>query len=243
MKQRKWVLQNCSPDADRITIDKLLHQEKLCEFSEVVYADTPDGYGPEFIPVGDIPFVHSWLQSNYKKDMAPIEVPDCLRKQEYLFRGYNFMEKKDIPFGCKQKKFIKNVSRLKEFNNALYEGMIPSWSILPEGVYLVSDWINILSEFRVFVYKDKIQAVQPYLGMPLAFPEPFKIWRMVKDFTADPKRPGAYAMDIAVCKDNSSVVHTVILEVHPLVSCGLYGFCSMELPDMLAEGIRYYTET
>lgn len=64
---------------------------------------------------------------------------------------------------------------------------------------------------------------------------------MIGEYSNDPKRPGAYTMDIAVSKDRDNLVHTVLLEIHPFVSCGLYGFCSPEIPDMLDEGIRYYT--
>lgn len=243
MKIRKWILQADNPDADMTVINKLLQREKLYRFSEVDYAESAENYGSDYIPVGDIPFVEGWLKKNYNKKMVPIEVPECLRKEEFLRRGYQFVQKKDIPFLCKQKKFIKNVDRLKCFNSALYEGVIPSEKVIPDGKYLVSDWINIMSEFRVFVYQDEILAVQPYLGQPLVFPNPDVIKRMVDVYKKDMLRPGSYTMDIAVCKDQSSVLHTAILEIHPFVSCGLYGFQSPELPDMLEAGIRYYAET
>lgn len=241
MKRRKWVLQNHVQDADWAVLEQMVHRDSILQMSMVEHTDRVEGFGGDHIPVGDIPFVAGWLWQKYKKKMKPIEVPECLRKPEYLKRKYYFTDKKNLPFQSMQKFFIKNVSGLKVFNSALYDGGVPGWNTLPEGEYLVSEWINILSEFRIFVFHDQILAIQPYLGMPLMFPNPGKIRKMIGEYSNDPKRPGAYTMDIAVSKDRDNLVHTVLLESHPFVSCGLYGFCSPEIPDMLDEGIRYYT--
>ena len=44
---------------------------------------------------------------------------------------------------------------------------------------MVSEWINILSEFRIFVLHDRVISIQPYLGMPLMFPNANKIRKMI----------------------------------------------------------------
>ena len=241
MKRRKWVLQNHKPDADWTVLENMIHIDEIMELSTVENADSAEGFDADCIPVGDIPFIAGWLWANYKKKMEPIEVPECLRKREFLKRGYCFVEKKDLPFGSRQKYFIKNVSGLKVFNSALYDGNVPGWDVLPAGKYLISEWLNILSEFRVLVFHDKVISVKPYQGMPLVFPDADKIKKMVNTYKDDPGRPGAYTMDIAVSKDKDGLIHTVLIEIHPFVSCGLYGFCSPEITDMLEEGIRYYT--
>lgn len=242
MKRRKWLLQNHkSSCADWAVLENLIHKDEIAQLSTVERADSAEEFGADYIPIGDIPFVEGWLRKNYGKSMEPIEVPECLRKEEFLKRMYYFVEKKDLPFQSRQKYFVKNVSGLKVFNSALYEGTMPGWNALPDGQYLVSEWLNILSEFRIFVFHDEILSIQPYLGMPLMFPDAEKIKSMVKEYEKDPGRPKAYTMDVAVSKHKDGVIHTVILEVHPFVSCGLYGFCSTEIPDMLEEGIHYYT--
>ncbi len=241
MKIRKWVLQNHKPDADWTVLENMIHIDEIMELSTVEHADSAEGFEADCIPVGDIPFIAEWIQKNYKKKMEPIEVPECLRKREFLKRGYCFAEKKDLPFNSRQKYFIKNISGLKVFNSALYDGKMPGWDAIPDGKYLVSEWLNILSEFRIFVFHDKVVAIQLYQGTPLVFPDADKIKKMVTEYQNDPERPGAYTMDIAVSKDKDGLVHTVLIEILPFVNCGLYGFCSPEIPDMLEEGIRYYT--
>jgi len=151
MKRRKWVLQNHKPDADWTVLENMIHIDEIMELSTVEYADSTEEFEADCIPVGDIPFIAEWLWKNHKKKMEPIEIPECLRKNEFLKRGYRFVEKKDLPFGSRQKYFVKYVSELKVFNSALYDGNIPGWDVLPAGKYLVSEWINILSEFMLLV--------------------------------------------------------------------------------------------
>lgn len=245
MRKRNWLLQKTTPpEPDNTLLEKILKRDALLSVSQYKIDTNPLAYGSEFLPVGDIPFVEVWLQAYYGKPMTPIEVPEVLRTKEYLGRSYLFTDCDRLSSyeHTSMKYFVKNVSKLKEFNSALYDGRIPYPSTLPDGQYLISEWVNIRSEFRVFVYHDEILGVQPYLGSPLAFPNPQKILRMVEDYKKDAKRPGAYTMDVAVICQKDHTVDTVILEVHPFVSCGLYGFCDQDIPNMLEEGLRYYIE-
>lgn len=234
-------MQEHKPDADWTVLEEAIHRDELTQMSTVEHAASAEAFGPDCLPIGDIPFIEGWLWKNYQKKMEPIEVPECLRKPEFLKRRYYLAEKKDLPFNSRQKYFVKSISGLKGFNSALYDGVVPGWGVLPNGRYVVSEWIEFLSEFRIFVHHDRVISIQPYLGMPLMFPNAYKIRKMVKEYKNDTKRPGAYTMDIGVSRDREGVVHTVIIGVHPFASCGLYGFCSPEIPDMLEEGIRYYT--
>lgn len=97
--------------------------------------------------------------------------------------------------------------------------------------------INILSEFRVFVWKDKIISVQNYSGMPDIFPKTQELRDMVKAYSE--KRPDAYTIDVAVIV-RESVLKTAILEIRPFVSCKLYGFYNSKIPDMLEAGIDWF---
>lgn len=243
MKRRKWILQEVSlKDQDYVTIEHLVKRDALIECGNLAYAKDPVPYA-DFIPVGDISFVESWLKSHYGKTMVPIEVPEILRIREYLGRSYQFMDRDKLPFHEKGCYFVKNVSKLKEFNSSAYEGRIPAPSTLPAGNYLLSEWLDIRSEFRVFVYQDWILAIQNYLGSPLVFPDADKISEMVKHYKKDPYRPEAYTMDIAVICQKDQSADTVILEVHPFVSCGLYGFNHPRIPDMLEAGVQYYIKS
>lgn len=240
MKKRNWMLQKmASKDQDYITIENLLRRDALIECGSLRYEEDPAPYR-DSIPVGDIPFVEVWLKENHRKAMVPIEVPEVLRTREYLGRTYEIMDRDKLPSYERGRYFVKNTSKLKEFNSSAYDGRIPAPSTLPAGMYLLSEWVDIRSEFRVFVYQDQVLAVQNYLGAPLVFPNPAKILKMVEQYKEDKGRPEAYTMDIAVTCQKDQSAGTVILEVHPFVSCGLYGFNHPWIPDMLEAGVQYY---
>lgn len=240
MKKRNWMLQKmASKDQDYITIENLLRRDALIECGSLRYEEAPAPYR-DSIPVGDILFVEAWLKENHGKAMVPIEVPEVLRAREYLGRTYEFMDRDKLPSYERGRYFVKNISKLKEFHSSAYDGRIPAPSTLPAGMYLLSEWVDIRSEFRVFVYQDQVLAVQNYLGAPLVFPNPAKILKMVERYKEDKGRPEAYAMDIAVTCQKDQSAGTVILEVHPFVSCGLYGFNHPRIPDMLEAGVQYY---
>lgn len=186
------------------------------------------------IPVGDLDFVGEYLKEAYGIDrMKPIEVPERLRKERYLKREYRIATKEEV-LNETGLKFIKKIDRLKEFNNSLYGGHIPG--NLEDGTYLISGLLDIVSEYRVFVLDDEIVACQYYLGNCLVFPDASKINEMIMVYTLDIKRPRAYTLDVAVTRENE----TVILEVHPFVSCGTYGFVHNDLIYMYRLGLDYY---
>lgn len=245
MKNRKWLMQEKDrKDPDDVLIERLLKRDALLEGGSVEFVSSADTYDNSYIPIGDIPFIEGWLQHNYGKHMQPIEVPEVLRTDEFLKRSYRFVDRDKLPAyeDGKLKYFVKNVDKLKEFNSSMYDGRIPFPSTLPSGQYLISGWVDIRSEFRMFVHRDQILAVQNYLGSPLVFPDAKKLVKMVEIYKTDPNRPKAYTMDVAVICQKDESAETVILEVHPFAACGLYGFNDMAIPNMLEDGIRYYAE-
>lgn len=92
--------------------------------------------------------------------MQPIEVPAKLRKDRYLKRKYSIVSKEDLPEDGYW--FIKKIDRLKEFTNTGCVGVYKH--SLYEGNYVVSDVLEILSEYRVFVINGVPQGVQFYQG-------------------------------------------------------------------------------
>jgi len=62
------------------------------------------------------------------------------------------------------------------------------------------------------------------------------IENMIKDYTDSPM---SYTLDVAVTENNE----TCLLEVHPFVSCGLYGFADYRLlPTMFTTGYNWFKE-
>ncbi len=197
--------------------------------------------GMKIIPVGDLEFVKTGILQIYGKDaaMRPIEVPESLR--HHCHREYQIRKGKDIPQNLlyspdMDEWFIKDADILKGFNNALCIGSCAN-HIIPEKRYVVSEKVNILSEYRVFMWKNEICAIQNYSGRPDIFPHEMEIRNMIKDYQE--MRPDAYTLDIAVISKGYAL-NTAVLEVHPFVSCGLYGFYDERIPDMLEAGIDWY---
>ena len=89
---------------------------------------------------------------------------------------------------------------------------------------------DILSEWRVFVYHNKIQQVCYYDGDPLVFPDGNRIQMMVDEYSRN-NAPVAYTLDVYNTKNG-----TFVMECHRFFSCGLYGFSDYRiLPYMFSQ--------
>lgn len=189
----------------------------------------------EYIPVGSLEFVSKWLHRFHNVEhLNPIEVPEVLRKPEFLLRKYAICPKEELPHMGRF--FFKCVESLKRGFAGVGElSDIETRFELKNGLYVISEPIEIASEFRVIVLNDNILDIRCYDGNPLIFPDSTSIKKMVLTYMNDTKRPKAYTLDVAV-----TPIGTAILEVHPFVSVGTYGHYSSDLPFLYWHGIEYY---
>ena len=173
------------------------------------------------IPLGTIEFTNLFFKTFYNiEKMNPIEVPNCLRTEEFLKRKYSIVKGTDIP--TEGRFFIKNVSDLKSFT---FSGDINYFlnekNNLPQidknKFYQVSEIIDIISEYRIYVISGKIYAIAYYDGDPCVFPDINLINKANIIYSFEKDYPHSYTMDIAITPEG-----TCILEVHPLFSCGIY---------------------
>ena len=226
---------------DELDKQKYTHQYTITDINTMDYAiRTGKRRINEIIPVGSLEFVGRFLNSVYGiENMNPIEVPNVLRKDEFLKRKYSISD--EVPkLG---RFFVKNASRLKAFS---YAGSLEHITeeerlkyILLGDMYQVSELVDIVSEYRVFVHNDKILAINYYDGDCTVFPDISTIRAMVGTYMLDKNRPAAYTMDVAVIRDRG----TAILEVHQWVSVGLYGYMfGSDLPYCYKDGLQYYIE-
>ena len=202
------------------------------------------------IPVGTIEFIEGYLKNICKiEKMNPIEIPKVLRREEFLCRDYKIVDK-DYVEKLDGKYFIKYASHLKDFSfvgdtNTLKELNKKKNEILKEGLYVVSEIKEIISEYRVFVVDDDIKGIQFYNGDVLTMPLPNeikKIKKMTGMYVLDKDRPRAYTMDIAIIKNDKNQRDIMIIEVHPFACVGLYGFNGNILLNAYRYGIDYYKE-
>jgi hypothetical protein len=174
-----------------------------------------------FIPIGSVEFVTSFLHTFYNSIPEPKNIPMELLSEQFTGRKVFNGSEKDIV----GKKFVKSNSVIKLFTDICEEA--------PEGYYQISDVIDIQSEWRAFVFKGELVGLQNYLGDFCVFPNVDRIKEMIRAYT---KQPIAYTLDIAVSNGK-----TVIIEIHDFFSCGLYGFADHKiLPYMFAQWFREY---
>ena len=182
------------------------------------------------IPIGGIPFVESYLKIFHNIEMEyPIEIPPILRTDEFLKRKYSIVPAEEIPKSGQY--FIKDASQLKVFS---YNGELsmfltediftpneygfdPELRLNPNHLYQVSEIVNILSEYRVYVIRDKIEAIEFYNGNPCVFPDVNLINKASLLYSTQKDCPHSYSIDIMVTDRGSAIT-----EIHNFTSLGLY---------------------
>lgn len=200
----------------------------------------------ETVPVGSIDFVQSYLRKVHGVDvMHPIEIPERLRIPKILLRDYHIVRYEHLP--KEGRWFVKDVSKLK---NGSFAGQVTKDTYKdfdPTHLYQFSSLLNIISEYRVFVYRDRIQGIQFYDGDVLTMPTPAeikKIQEAVVRYSVARDCPDAYTMDWAIVAtgDKKEPRDIALLEVHPFVSVGTYGLEGSILIPMYKSGIQWYLQ-
>ena len=220
---------------DLVQNSRGLNSYLLMDYTEL--KKTNNDYS-DWIPIGTLEFVRTWLKK-YKgiEEMKPIEVPEILREEKYLGRSYDIVSFEDLEL--QGYKFIKDIDKLKQFSFTGDLGNLDKndESIFISQNYLISNVVDIMSEYRVFVSDMSIKAIQFYDGDCTVFPNVSLLREMVGKYYLVQDRPKSYTMDIAILKNG----RTIILEVHPVVSVGTYGYSEYALLNMYNDGIKFYT--
>lgn len=188
---------------------------------------------PEFstyTPCGTVEFVQKYLDLYHDIHITkPINIPPQLLHNKYTKRSVKYIGEGLYSFG--NKKFIKSHDKIKEFNE-----ISDVWEVPKDKTVMVSDVINIESEWRAFVFESKLVGLQNYLGEFTMFPDVRLIENMIKDYTYCPP---AYTLDVGI----NSKDGTFIIECHNFYSCGLYGFNNNRIiPQMLIRSFRHLIE-
>ena len=195
----------------------------------------------EFIPVGTVEFVMEfasiYINSNAKLLIKPINVPNSLLPFTLNHSVENYKiwndNREDInnKLDNGNKLYIKSNEKIKSDLNGVY--LLDEISKLPIGNYQIGNYKDdILSEYRCFVYQDKLRGLQFYSGDYEIFPNMDIIHNMMSKYKWDwgkGEAPQAYTLDVYVNDNNE----TGVIECHEFFSCGLYGFSDYQhLPYM-----------
>ena len=213
----------------------------MCRDSEyIIVDDTSSITTPkDWCPVGSVEFCEDWFTKkcglNYTK---PRNLPECL----FHFRW------KDIPSNDTNKFLEKALSLGVEWccikSNDIIKhpknGAWPVKTLLNEKpVWLKNFQItafnsNIKSEWRIFVFRNKIVGAKNYLGDPFIVPDKGVIENYISILDDKMNVPPAYTLDVFVDED------TRPLEMHDFFACGLYGFDKDVYPYMLTQWFSWY---
>lgn len=201
---------------DELNIERLIVLEQLKKehlihtYKEVVSAeDAPKGY----LPIGTIPFVEQYLGIRE----TPIEIPVYLQTEEFLKRSYRIEKSTNLP---KQGRyFLKNASKLKDFTllTDLYNLSFYDINLTDNDYYVVSEEYDIESEYRIYVFDNKIESIAHYNGNPCILPDIALIEKAVLLISYNEKYLKSYTIDVMVGKRG-----TALIEIHNFTSVGLY---------------------
>lgn len=168
------------------------------------------------IPIGSVEFVVKYITDYYGLTIKPKNIPNELLNEEWTGRKVINGTEKDI-IG---EKFVKSNDKIKSFTEIC--------DVAPQGNYQISDLIDIISEWRAFIFEGKLVGLNNYSGEFDIFPDVNRIRSMINAYKS---QPVAFTLDVAISNNN-----TVIIEVHDFFSCGLYGFADHRiLPFMFSK--------
>ncbi|QST02298.1 ATP-grasp domain-containing protein (plasmid) [Pontibacillus sp. ALD_SL1] len=171
------------------------------------------------IPVGSLEFV----EEHWGAPLIPDFIPHPLRHNKFLKRRIRFLSSGDLT----EEVLPAFVKRNDMFKSSPM--ILSSLTPLEEGEYLISEVVTIQSEWRAFVFHNRLVGLHPYSGDPTVFPDAPLIHRMIEDYDHSPL---CYTLDVGVNDDG-----TFLIESHPFISCGLYGFQNYKiLPQMFVAG-------
>lgn len=183
---------------------------------------------PYYTPIGSVEFVSEYLQKFYGIQPKPLNVPDDLNQTWITHRHIINGTDKDIS----GQKFAKSNDKIKGIT-----GLCSDCLGMPEGNYQISDVIDIVSEWRCFVYDGKLVGLSNYSGDFTLFPS---IWKINEMINAYKSAPIAYTLDVGINVYSDGNEYTFVIECHEFFSCGLYGFADHKiLPIMF---IRAFNE-
>lgn len=212
---------------------KYLTLEKLKEQNNKIKNKT------KTIPIGSVEFVVEWFKKLYNIEIKPINIPHQLFTPSFLKRRCALWSKVELTsLGYKEKKFIKSTERFKSICG-LYDGQMirSNVDLFTDEYYLVSDKVNIIAEYRVFVFKGKIQDIRRYSGDYDVFLSSNDIWEINQMIKAlGDKAPVSYTLDVGLkMNQNLHQRDLFIIEMHDFFSVGLYGFESEKIPYMFSQ--------
>lgn len=186
----------------------------------------------DYIPIGSVEFVTKFLQHFYGLTPKPLNVPEEL----FHYAGRRIFNGNESSMdGTVGKYFVKSNDKIKGYAEIIGTNKRERFLFdpIPVGSYQISEYIDIESEWRAFVYEGKLVGLKNYSGDFTRWPNTNTINGMIGNYKTSPI---AYTLDIGISDDRG----TFVIECHDFFSCGLYGFSEPILVNMFYRWFKEY---
>jgi|LSQX01.2.fsa_nt_gb hypothetical protein len=157
------------------------------------------------VPFGTLEYVYNFMDTLKLKRPYPLNIPLELHK----ISGLN-PRIVEGPKTFAKDVWVKNIYVNKDPING------PSISV-PYGKWQVTDYANIVAEFRIFIFNKRVVDIRRYSGCFFKVPDINFVKNCIDTFVS---APIAYTLDVGILENGKNVV----IECHDFFSCGLYGF-------------------
>lgn len=210
---------------------------EIIEYDEENLEDTFYCYPieKEDIIIGSVEMTINFLNELGIEPPKYLGYPDELKP--WLKRDIKVLKFQDLPNTYPY--FIKPYMGVKQFTGDIIEKesnlqTIKHFDNLPDDyneLVYCSDCIDIISEYRCFIFENKLMGIQYYKGDFKQYPNVDEIENMISSWQTSPV---AYTLDVGVLKDGS----TALVEVNDMWAIGSYGFNSRDYTLMCVRRLR-----
>jgi len=176
------------------------------------------------MPIGSVEYME------YFFNLYGIEKPTPLNIHRHIPNVHENWKELKGRSNIKYPTFVKPLYEVKKFTGFVAKSE-KDFELYPElenwgEWYLTIDPFNgnILSEWRVFVYKGKIINISCYSGNSLPFPSSATIHFLIQDYEKTGKAPIAYSLDFAEVENIELLeISTIFVEANDMWAIGPYG--------------------
>lgn len=190
----------------------------------------------KFIAIGGIPFVKKVLNFqnlNFKNLSYPHK-----NLLQFCDRKFELVPLKEIKImlslgEIKTPIFIKPYSNHKIFNGHVvkeFRDLLKTVHINDNETVVTSDFVNFISEYRIFITNGNIVGISNYCGDPLIFPNKFILNKMVKEAYESYNLAG-FSVDVGITDDN----RTLLVECNDGFCLGNYGLNYLSYTTLVEE--------
>ena len=188
------------------------------------------------VPIGSVEFVSTFSLSRGLVSTAPqpLNVPSALASPAFAARLIWKTVSAPVP-GLPAKVFVKSSRYYKGFCGVIASADLPS-TLAEHGSLDLSEEVEFDDEWRAFIHGGKLVGLHCYSGLFQRVPSRRFLDCAIDVLAESLPTLRTYTLDVGFIGEAEAVV-----EVHPFVACGLYGFRDYRiLLNMLEQGYRSF---